>query len=203
MANPTTTTVEDETSDYDAVRNPASSMSVENEIVSAPTPLRRFFNHFSGERRRFSRTDPVELDDSSKGVSQNPHPSRKSSNTKQWMPQNFSLGGGDSPNEIVSYSTMNSNSDVTNKSGVVNGRKARKTKVSDSEHSHGSLFLRAGAVAFGLGTMIYDGLEFGAFLEVPPDSPCFALLRGVNPLLHAAFVFLQMYFIFISARVWF
>jgi hypothetical protein len=49
--------------------------------------------------------------------------------------------------------------------------------------------------------MIYDGLEFGAFLEVPPDSPCFALLRGLNPVLHAAFVFLQMYFIFISARV--
>ncbi|XP_057371829.1 uncharacterized protein LOC130692779 [Daphnia carinata] len=206
MANPTTTT-EDETSDYDAVRNPDSSISVENEIVSAPTPLRRFFNQFSaersGERRRFSRTDPVDMDDSSKGVSQNPHPSsRKSSATKQWMPQNFGLSVGDSPNEIVSYSTMNSNSDiVTNTSGAANGRKARKTKVSDNEHSHGSLFLRAGAVAFGLGTMIYDGLEFGAFLEVPPDSPCFALLRGINPLLHAAFVFLQMYFIFVSARL--
>ncbi|KZS06504.1 Uncharacterized protein APZ42_030022 [Daphnia magna] len=49
--------------------------------------------------------------------------------------------------------------------------------------------------------MIYDGLEFGAFLEVPPDSPCFALLRGINPLLHAAFVFFQMYFIFVSARL--
>lgn len=49
--------------------------------------------------------------------------------------------------------------------------------------------------------MIYDGLEFGAFLEIPPDSPCFALLRGLNPILHAAFVFFQMYFIFVSARV--
>ena len=49
--------------------------------------------------------------------------------------------------------------------------------------------------------MIYDGLEFGAFLEVPPDSPCFAMLRGLNPVLHAIFVFLQMYFIFVSARV--
>jgi hypothetical protein len=111
------------------VRNPESSESVENEIVSAPTPLRRFFNQFSNERRRFSRTDSVDMDDSSKGISQNPHPSlRKSSDTKQWMPQNFSLGGGRSPNEIVCYSTMNSNSDiVTNTSGVANGRKARKT----------------------------------------------------------------------------
>ena len=49
--------------------------------------------------------------------------------------------------------------------------------------------------------MIYDGLEFGAFMEVPKDSPCFSLVRGLNPLLHATFVFLQMYFIFVSARV--
>ena len=49
--------------------------------------------------------------------------------------------------------------------------------------------------------MIYDGLEFGAFLEIPHDSPCHFILRGVNPALHAVFTFLQMYFIFISARV--
>ena len=55
--------------------------------------------------------------------------------------------------------------------------------------------------AFGLGTIIYDGLEFGAFLEIPSDSPCYALLRGLNPVLHAIFVFFQMYFVFVSARV--
>ena len=55
--------------------------------------------------------------------------------------------------------------------------------------------------AFGLGTLIYDGLEFGAFMEVPSNSPCFSLLRGLNPVLHAIFAFLQMYFIFVSARV--
>jgi hypothetical protein len=178
-----------------------SALSVENEIVTAPSHLRRFFNNFSGERRRFSRSDPAEAED--KGVSQNPLPaSRKTSGTKQWS-QNFGLGGGESgPGEIVSYCTMTNSSDITTHNAAVNGRgKAKKTKVSDNEHSHGSLFLRAGAVAFGLGTMIYDGLEFGAFLEVPPDSPCFALLRGVNPLLHAVFVFLQMYFIFVSSRV--
>lgn len=49
--------------------------------------------------------------------------------------------------------------------------------------------------------MIYDGLEFGAFMEIPSDSPCYALLRGVNPVLHAVFVFFQMYFVFVSARV--
>lgn len=55
--------------------------------------------------------------------------------------------------------------------------------------------------AFGLGTVIYDGLEFGAFLELPKDSPCFFLLKGINPILHAAFAFFQMYFIYVSARV--
>jgi hypothetical protein len=210
MSNPSNngvTTTEDETSDYDSVqvdRNVSSAMSVENEISTIPSPMRRFFNNFSGERRRFSRSDPSEMMES---VSSNPHPaSRKSSANKQWtMPQNFNLGGGgtQSAGEMVSYCTMTSNNSdiVTSQSAAVNGRKAKKTKVSDNEHSHGSLFLRAGAVAFGLGTMIYDGLEFGAFLEVPPDSPCFALLRGLNPLLHAVFVFLQMYFIFVSARV--
>ena len=211
MSNPSNNgvTTEDETSDYDSVqvdRNVSSAMSVENEISAStvPSPMRRFFNNFSGERRRFSRSDPSEM---MEGVSSNPHPaSRKSSANKQWtMPQNFNLGGGGTPaGEMVSYSTMTSNNSdiVTTHSAAMNGRKAKKTKVSDNEHSHGSLFLRAGAVAFGLGTMIYDGLEFGAFLEVPPDSPCFALLRGLNPLLHAVFVFLQMYFIFVSARVY-
>jgi len=57
------------------------------------------------------------------------------------------------------------------------------------------------SLELSLSTLIYDGLEFGAFMEVPSDSPCFSLLRGVNPVLHAVFAFLQMYFIFVSARV--
>lgn len=55
--------------------------------------------------------------------------------------------------------------------------------------------------AFGLGTMIYNGLELGKFLEVPFTSPCFLVLQGVNPLLQMIFTFMQMYFIFMNARV--
>lgn len=58
----------------------------------------------------------------------------------------------------------------------------------------------AGA-AFGLGTMIYTGLEFGSFFEIPFTSPCHQILRGVNPLLQMIFTFMQMYFIFMNARV--
>lgn len=55
--------------------------------------------------------------------------------------------------------------------------------------------------AFGLGTMVYNGLEFGAFFEVPPTSPCYQILQGVNPVLQMIFTFMQMYFIFMNSRV--
>lgn len=49
--------------------------------------------------------------------------------------------------------------------------------------------------------MIYIGLEFGSFFEIPFDSPCHHILIGVNPLLQMIFTFMQMYFIFMNARV--
>lgn len=55
--------------------------------------------------------------------------------------------------------------------------------------------------AFGLGTMIWTGLEIGTFFEIPLTSPCHQILRGVNPLLQMIFTFMQMYFIFMNSRV--
>ena len=55
--------------------------------------------------------------------------------------------------------------------------------------------------AFGLGTMIYNGLELGTFFEIPWDSPCYQVLRGINPILQMVFTFSQMYFVFMNARV--
>lgn len=49
--------------------------------------------------------------------------------------------------------------------------------------------------------MIYVGLELGSFFEIPFESPCHQILRGVNPLLQMIFTFMQMYFIFMNARV--
>ncbi|XP_017772758.1 PREDICTED: uncharacterized protein LOC108559895 isoform X2 [Nicrophorus vespilloides] len=77
----------------------------------------------------------------------------------------------------------------------------RKRKTTQNEHTHGSFFLRIGAIAFGLGTMIYNGLEFGSFFEVPFTSPCYMILRGVNPVLQMVFTFMQMYFIFMNSRL--
>lgn len=78
----------------------------------------------------------------------------------------------------------------------------RKRKTTQDQ-SCGSFFLRVGAIAFGLGTMIYTGLEFGSFFEIPFTSPCHQILRGVNPLLQMIFTFMQMYFIFMNSRVGF
>lgn len=55
--------------------------------------------------------------------------------------------------------------------------------------------------AFGVGTMIWTGLEIGTFFETPLNSPCLQILKGVNPLLQMIFTFLQMYFIFMNSRV--
>lgn len=49
--------------------------------------------------------------------------------------------------------------------------------------------------------MIYNGLEFGVFFEIPLNSPCYMILRGINPLLQMIFTFMQMYFIFMNSRV--
>lgn len=104
-------------------------------------------------------------------------------------------------------------------------RPIRRRKTSQNDHSHGSFFLRIGAIgkssfkndillwfflyflisclssAFGLGTMIYNGLEFGTFFELPLDSPCYLILKGINPVLQMVFTFMQMYFIFMNSRV--
>ncbi|XP_055948867.1 proton channel OtopLc-like isoform X2 [Argiope bruennichi] len=79
--------------------------------------------------------------------------------------------------------------------------RAKKHRISENDRSHGSLFLRIGAIAFGLGTMVYNGLEFGSFFEIPSSSPCYSILLGINPVLQMMFTFAQMYFIFANARL--
>jgi hypothetical protein len=76
-----------------------------------------------------------------------------------------------------------------------------KLMTSQSEKSHGSLFLRVGAIFFGLGTLIYAGLEFLTFFEIPKTCKTWAILFGANPILYMIFVFTQMYYIFMHSRI--
>ncbi|UYV60266.1 OTOP3 [Cordylochernes scorpioides] len=77
----------------------------------------------------------------------------------------------------------------------------RKHRVTENERSHGSMFLRISAIAFGLGTMIYNGLEFTTFFELPITSPCYSVLQALNPALQMLFTFIQMHFIFVNSRL--
>ncbi|XP_025404734.1 proton channel OtopLc-like [Sipha flava] len=63
---------------------------------------------------------------------------------------------------------------------------------------YGSFYLRMGAVAFGIGSMIYSGLEFGQYFELEPATKCHNVLLVLTPATRMAFIFIQMYFIFLN-----
>jgi hypothetical protein len=84
---------------------------------------------------------------------------------------------------------------------MANFKRPKKFKTSENDFSHGSFFLRIGGITFGLGTMIYNGMELGTFFEIPWTSPCYQVLRGINPILQMIFTFSQMYFVFMNARL--
>jgi hypothetical protein len=55
--------------------------------------------------------------------------------------------------------------------------------------------------AFGIGSMIYSGLEFGQYFEVERDTKCHNVLLALTPATRMAFTFIQMYFIFLNNEV--
>ncbi|XP_046422990.1 proton channel OtopLc-like isoform X1 [Neodiprion fabricii] len=69
--------------------------------------------------------------------------------------------------------------------------------VKPSQH-YGSFYLRMGAVAFGIGSMIYSGLEFGQYFELERDTKCHNIMLALTPATRMAFIFIQMYFIFLN-----
>lgn len=56
-------------------------------------------------------------------------------------------------------------------------------------------------IAFGVGSMIYSGLEFAQYFETDPGSHCHNILMAVTPAARMVFTFIQMYFIFLNAKV--
>ncbi|XP_077292865.1 proton channel OtopLc-like [Arctopsyche grandis] len=70
--------------------------------------------------------------------------------------------------------------------------------VGRKQYHYGSFYLRMGAVAFGIGSMIYSGLEFGQYFELEPDTNCHNVLLALTPATRMAFIFIQMYFIFLN-----
>ncbi|KAL1116295.1 hypothetical protein AAG570_005790 [Ranatra chinensis] len=75
-----------------------------------------------------------------------------------------------------------------------------RTKHLVNFQHYGSFYLRMGAVAFGIGSMIYSGLEFGQYFEVEANTKCHNYLLALTPATRMAFTFIQMYFIFLNAE---
>ncbi|ESO83219.1 hypothetical protein LOTGIDRAFT_93565, partial [Lottia gigantea] len=83
--------------------------------------------------------------------------------------------------------------------------RTRKRRVAFDEtnnHHTGSFYLRLGALAFGVGSMIHSGLNFGHYFEIHHQGdPCSELVQAVKPLIHLIFTFAQLYFVFQNSKV--
>lgn len=49
--------------------------------------------------------------------------------------------------------------------------------------------------------MIYSGLEFGQYFELERDTKCHNVMLALTPATRMAFIFIQMYFIFLNNEV--
>ncbi|XP_063224706.1 proton channel OtopLc-like [Bacillus rossius redtenbacheri] len=76
--------------------------------------------------------------------------------------------------------------------------RAQVAELTSQQQHFGSFYLRMGAVAFGIGSMIYSGLEFGQYFELERDTKCHNVLLALTPATRMAFIFIQMYFIFLN-----
>ncbi|CAH1957223.1 unnamed protein product [Acanthoscelides obtectus] len=93
----------------------------------------------------------------------------------------------------------NDSNDTTSVESSSQPYRSRKVSFSTHKHNHyGSFYLRMGAVAFGIGSMIYSGLEFGQYFELELNTKCHNVLLALTPATRMAFIFIQMYFIFLN-----
>jgi len=70
---------------------------------------------------------------------------------------------------------------------------------------YGAFFIRLGTVFFGIGSLIYIGIEMGGLFEVGflnnHLSTCGDMFNILRPTLHIVFIFFQMYFIFLNHKM--
>lgn len=101
-----------------------------------------------------------------------------------------------STNPATNEEAQNHESDIVDGGGV--GPKIPRPRV-----HYGSFYLRLGTVLFGIGSMIYSGIEIGMFFELNMDgsSDCKNLFSIIRPILQMSFVFVQMYFIFLNQKM--
>ncbi|KAH8386600.1 hypothetical protein KR093_001466 [Drosophila rubida] len=62
----------------------------------------------------------------------------------------------------------------------------------------GSFYLRVGAIAFAIGTMVYSGLEFGQFFELNGHAGCHDVFVAITPICRMVLCIAQVQFIFLN-----
>ncbi|RZF48653.1 hypothetical protein LSTR_LSTR010743 [Laodelphax striatellus] len=105
--------------------------------------------------------------------------------------------GRDTRQNYVTDTEMSTTATESNMCRGYNGHVRRTSSTVPFQH-YGSFYLRMGAVAFGIGSMIYSGLEFGQYFELEKDTKCHNMLLALTPATRMAFIFIQMYFIFLN-----
>ncbi|XP_044749510.1 proton channel OtopLc isoform X2 [Coccinella septempunctata] len=72
---------------------------------------------------------------------------------------------------------------------------------SNQSKRYGSFYLRLGAIAFGIGSMVYSGLEFVRYFEAKHYAKCDTnVLHAITPAARTLLTLLQMQFIFLSSK---
>ncbi|XP_067000324.1 proton channel OtopLc [Anabrus simplex] len=75
----------------------------------------------------------------------------------------------------------------------------KRAHISRAKTSGTSFYLRVGALAFGLGTLVFNGLEMA--MHSMMEGACLNDVVFVHPVLHGLFTFLQMHFLFVNSQV--
>ncbi|XP_068245679.1 uncharacterized protein DDB_G0284459-like [Palaemon carinicauda] len=75
----------------------------------------------------------------------------------------------------------------------------KRAHISRSKTSRTSFYLRVGALVFGLGTLISNGLEIA--MHSTMKGECVEDIVFAHPILQALFTFLQMHFLFVNSEV--
>ncbi|KAJ8952056.1 hypothetical protein NQ318_010966 [Aromia moschata] len=66
---------------------------------------------------------------------------------------------------------------------------------------YGSFYLRLGAIAFGIGSMVYSGLEFGRYFELKNNPECHSnILQAITPATRMVLTLVQVQFIFLNSK---
>ncbi|XP_073996561.1 uncharacterized protein [Rhodnius prolixus] len=79
-------------------------------------------------------------------------------------------------------------------------RREMQLRHATSNHRYGSFYLRLGAIGFGVGSMVYCGLEFGELLEAREKAECRQWNALIVPLSRMTLTIAQIQFIFLNSQ---